>query len=103
MAKKIFKKSNKVGKNEKKNEKLQEIKDMIERGETLGEAFIGIMSLTATNWHEMGAAAIGLAKAWASLKIIADFADVEVEDLFESQLAYYEERFGRIAQEEFGK
>ena len=95
MAKKNCKKSNNmVG---KKNENLnQEAKMLLEKGVTFGDAIISMLSLFATDWKGMGVAAIGLAKALASLKDAARRTNVNIEDMYECELAYYLDQFGDL-------
>jgi len=80
MAKRNFKKSAKNG-NEKRNYEFAH--EMVEKGEVLGDSFIGIMTLLATDWKGIGIATYALAKAWAALKAVAEEVDVEVDSLFE--------------------
>jgi len=90
MKKKNFKKTNRVGKERKLN---QNVLDLLERGNDFGQTLIGIMAQFAYDWKRMGIAAIGLAKAVAALKTIARDAGVEIEGIFNSELAYFEEEF----------
>ena len=100
MAKVNKKKSNKVGKvNKKRNQDREEAKLLLEKGETFGDAIISTMALMATNYEGMGIAAIGLAKALASLKFVAKAFDVNVEDLFAGELVFFEKKFESIPDE----
>ena len=98
MTKKVNKKSNNmVG---KKNENLnQEAKMLLEKGVTFGDAIISMLSLFATDWKGMGVAAIGLAKALASLKDAARRTNVNIEDMYECELAYYLDQFEEMPDE----
>ena len=80
MSKSKFKKSAKNGKEKRIYENVHEI---VKKGEVLGDSFIGIMKMSATNWKGIGIATYALAKAWAALKAVAEDADVEVDVLFE--------------------
>lgn len=105
MAKKIAMKSNrKDGKvNNKKsaiNKKAeQQALEIMERGETFGDVIIDVMMMTVDDWKGMGAAASGLAKAWAALKQLAKTAGVDVEFLFEKELAHFEKVYSDITDE----
>lgn len=98
MAQTIKKKANKARKevNKKGNPSREEAVLILEKGETFGDAIIDMMALMATNYNGMGVAAIGLAKALASLKCVAKEAGVDVEDLFEDELIFFENRFDSI-------
>ena len=87
MAKKIKMKPNNVG---KENKRKQEMLEMVERGQALGETLIGILMLTTSDWKSFGSAAIGMAKALAALRKVADEACVDIDDLYNSELSYYE-------------
>lgn len=80
MAKRNFKKSGKNGKEKRFNEYALEI---VEKGEVLGDSFIGIMAMSAINTKGIGIATYALAKAWAALRSVAEEMDVEVDSLFE--------------------
>lgn len=80
MAKRNFKKSGKNGKEMRFNEYALEI---VEKGEVLGDSFIGIMAMSAINTKGIGIATYALAKAWAALRSVAEEMDVEVDSLFE--------------------
>lgn len=102
MAKIIKMKSSKTGKkvNKSKNQAREEAKLMLGRGEVFGDSIIWNMSLFALDAKGMGIAAIGLAKALAALKSVANSADVNIDSLFESELAYFEKKFNEISEEE---
>lgn len=80
MTKRNFKKSGKNGKEKRFNEYALEI---VEKGEMLGDSFIGIMAISAINTKGIGIATYALAKAWAALRSVAEEMDVEVDSLFE--------------------
>lgn len=80
MAKRNFKKSGKNGKEKRINEYALEI---VDKGEMLGDSFIGIMAMSAINTKGIGIATYALAKAWAALRSVAEEMDVEVDSLFE--------------------
>jgi hypothetical protein len=102
MAKVIKMKSSKAGKKVNKIEypSKEEAKLLLEKGETFGDALIGMLSLIATDYKGMGLAAIGLAKALASLKNVAKLTDVNIDSLFESELAHFEKRFDEFSKAE---
>ena len=93
MAKKtnFQKKSNAhVGKkSENNNQSAEEAKLMLDKGDTFGTTIVGMMSLFAYDYKGLGAAAIGMAKALAGLKDVAKHAGVNIDKLYDSELAYY--------------
>lgn len=90
MAKKNFKKSGKNGKEKRINENAL---DIVEKGEVLGDSFIGIMAISAINTKGVGIATYALAKAWAALKSVAEEMDVEVDSLFEGTTSLFINEF----------
>ena len=102
--KKNNKKANsKVGKKNKQNEQnedRQNALDLLDRGNEFGNSLIGMMSMFATNWRGMGIAAIGMAKALATLKKVADEADVNIDGIFWSQLDLWEEELNETTYDE---
>jgi len=90
MAKRNLKKSAKNGKEKRIYENALEI---VEKGELLGDSFIGIMAISATNCKEIGIATYALAKAWAVLKSVAEEMDVEVDSLFEGTTSLFINQF----------
>lgn len=96
--KKNVKTNNKVG---TKNENLnQEAKMLLEKGGAFGGAIISMLSLFANDYKGLGAAAIGLARAVASLKDVARRTNVDIDDLFECELAYYLDQFSELPEED---
>ena len=89
MKKRNEKKTSKAGKGMKRvmNRDAQELLLM---GSALSESMINLMAQVATTPRGMGAATCALAMAWATLKDVATCEGIEVEELFESELAYYE-------------
>lgn len=90
MAKRNLKKSGKDGK-EKRN--YENALEMVEKGEMLGDSFIGIMAISAINWKGIGIATYALAKAWAALRSVAEEMDVEVDNLFEGTASLFINEF----------
>ena len=90
MAKRNFKKSGKNGKEKRINEYALEI---VEKGEMLGDSFIGIMAISAINTKGIGIATYALAKAWAALRSVAEEMDVEVDSLFEGTTSLFINEF----------
>ena len=90
MAKRNFKKSGKNGKEKRFNEYALEI---VEKGEMLGDSFIGIMAMSAINTKGIGIATYALAKAWAALRSVAEEMDVEVDSLFEGTTSLFINEF----------
>lgn len=94
------KKSNKVGKvNKNGSPSRAEAKLLLEKGETFGDSIICMMSLIATDYKGMGVAAVGLARAFAFLKYLAESGDGYVEELFMNELENYEKEFGNNLEE----
>ena len=90
MAKRNFKKSGKNGKEKRFNEYALEI---VEKGEMLGDSFIGIMAISAINTKGIGIATYALTKAWAALRSVAEEMDVEVDSLFEGTTSLFINEF----------
>ena len=90
MAKRNFKKFGKNGKEKRINENALEI---VEKGEVLGDSFIGIMAISAINTKGVGIATYALAKAWAALRSVAEEMDVEVDSLFEGTTSLFINEF----------
>ena len=86
MAKRNVRKSSKAG----KVSVNMEAKELLLMGSALSEQLMYLMSQVATSPKGMGAAASALAMAWATLKDVATCECVEVESLFESEVAFYE-------------
>ena len=85
------------GQKENKNKEFeQEAQELLEKGEVFGDSIIGQLTLMATNPIGMGAAALGLAKAYAALKDVARRFDVDVEPLFEKELSIFESKFKEL-------
>ena len=74
----------------------QDAQEIIVRGEIFGDSIIGQLSLMATDPIGMGAATIGLVKAYAALKDVASRVGVDVEPLFEQELPLYEDKFNGL-------
>jgi hypothetical protein len=102
MAKNFKKNAGKNGKrvNNKRNQAREEAKLMLGKGEVFGDAIIWNMSLFALDAKGMGIATIGLAKALAALKNVAEIAGVEIGDLFGSELAHFEGVYDELTEEE---
>lgn len=98
MRKKNHKKSNiNVGKKiENDNQRDDEVKLLIDKGESFGDGIISMMSMFACDYNGIGVAAIGLAKALAALKGVAAHAEIDIKRLYESQLAYFDITFKGI-------
>ena len=80
-------------KSENNNQSAEEAKLMLDKGDTFGTTIVGMMSLFAYDYKGLGAAAIGMAKALAGLKDVAKHAGVNIDKLYDSELAYYENSF----------
>ena len=86
MAKKNQKKTSKAG----KVSVNREAEELLLMGSALGEQMMDLLSQVATTPRGIGAATSALAMAWATLKDVATCECVEVESLFESEVAFYE-------------
>lgn len=100
MAKKIKMKPNKGHKENKNMRFEQEAQEIIVRGEVFGDSIIAQLSQIAINPLGMGAATIGLAKAYASLKYVAGRFGVDVESLFNHELPLYDVQFKELLDQE---
>jgi len=102
MNKKNFKKSNvRVGKeNEINIHVVEDAELVVARGETFGDGIISLFGVFCNNYKGFGAAAIGMAKALAALKDAARHFHVDIDSLYDSQLAYYEDLFAETPDEE---
>lgn len=86
MAKRNAKKTSKAG----KVSVNREAEELLLMGSALGEQMMDLLSQVATTPRGIGAATSALAMAWATLKDVATCECVEVESLFESEVAFYE-------------
>lgn len=86
MAKRNAKKTSKAG----KVSVNREVEELLLMGSALGEQMMDLLSQVATTPRGIGAATSALAMAWATLKDVATCECVEVESLFESEVAFYE-------------
>lgn len=105
MTKKISKKTNSVGKENKKNgvksKRLEkDARELIERGDMFGNMILDLMALFIIDWRDMGAAAIGMARAMAALKQEARNEGVPVDKFFQSELEFFEKEFADLGSEE---
>lgn len=85
------------------NKTKQEIAEMIEKGDDLGGTIMGILMFVTNDWRGFAVAAIGMAKALAALKNTADLEAVNIDELFQSQLTYFEDLFEDITYAEMNK
>ena len=86
MVKRNAKKTSKAG----KVNVNREAEEVLPMGSALGEQMMDLLSQVATTPRGIGAATSALAMAWATLKDVATCECVEVESLFESEVAFYE-------------
>ena len=89
MTKVTMRKSSKAGKRVNQVSSI-DVQEMLVLGSALGESMMGMLSQVATSRRGVGAATSALAMAWATLKDIALCEGVEVETLFEREVAFYE-------------
>lgn len=94
MKKKNLKKANSVGKEKEFEQKVQEI---MVKSDMFGQSIIGMMALFAYDWKGIGVAAVGLAKALAALKAIANEVGVDIKALYEGELAHFEREYNSIS------
>lgn len=76
-----------------KNQSREAAKLLLEKGEDFGDSLIGLFAMFAYDFKGFGAAAIGMAKALAALKDAAKHFNVDIDDLYDSELAYFEDLF----------
>ena len=95
MAKRNCKKANRVGKEKELDQKVDE---MLEKSDLFGQSIIGMMALFAYNWKGIGIAAVGLAKALAALKAIANEVGVDIKALYEGELAHFEKEYNSLSE-----
>ena len=98
MTKKNFKKSTaRVGKkNGRNNQSREEALLMLDKGGEFGNGIISMMAMFAYDFKGMGIAAIGLAKALAALKDISRQVGVDIDKLYDSELAYFKRFFEEL-------
>jgi len=88
MVKRNVRKAGKAGKvNGNVNREAEELLLM---GSALSEQMLHLLSQVATTPKGIGAATSALAMAWATLKDVATCECIEVESLFESEVAFFE-------------
>ena len=88
MTKRNVRKAGKAGKvNEGMN---REAEEMLLLGNALSEQLLKLLSQVATTPRGIGAATSALAMAWATLKDVATCECVEVESLFDREVAFFE-------------
>ena len=102
MAKSNLKKAGRKNAGELEKKK-QEINEVIASGDALGNTLIGILEFVTLDWRGFAVAAIGMAKALAALKNTADVEAVNIDELFQSQLTYFEDLFEDITYAEMNK
>lgn len=94
MVRRKYRKPNNVG---NENTKLsKDVQTLIAESNELGSTFLELLAETATSKFGIGVAASALAMVWAALKDMAANEGVNVTDLFESELAYYEGLFSYV-------
>ena len=68
----------------------REAEELLLMGSALSEQMLHLLSQVATTPKGIGAATSALAMAWATLKDVATCECIEVESLFESEVAFFE-------------
>ena len=88
MVKRNVRKTSKAG---KVNGRVRrEAEELLLMGSALSEQMLHLLSQVATTPKGIGAATSALAMAWATLKDVATCECIEVESLFESEVAFFE-------------
>lgn len=92
---------NETGKKGKYSKQMKlEVRDIFERGETLGGVFIEMMMLTQDGPLGLGMCAVAMARALAALKSVAKSAEVDIDDLYQFNLQEYERLYEGLADDE---
>ena len=68
----------------------REDEELLLMGSALSEQMLHLLSQVATTPKGIGAATSALTMAWATLKDVATCECIEVESLFESEVAFFE-------------
>ena len=68
----------------------REAEELLLMGSALSEQLLNLLSQVATTPRGIGAATSALAMAWATLKDVATCECVEVESLFDREVAFFE-------------
>jgi hypothetical protein len=79
-----------------KKQSREEAELILEKGENFGDSLIGLFAMFAYDYKGLGAAAIGMAKALAALNDVARHFNVDIDDLYYSQLVYFEDLLAEL-------
>lgn len=97
MAKEKVRKSNQQVGEEEKERMINEVVDTIMReGDLLGNDIIEMIELKAVDRVALGIAALGLAKALAMVKDIAQRTGIDIDKLHQKELMHYRRMFAKI-------
>ena len=99
MKKKNFKNVNKNVAQRDKLELKNDVDVLMEKGDLMADAILNILTLSATDWKSIGSAAYALARAWASVKVIAERQNCPVDFLFNTLTPGFEAKVRDILEE----
>ena len=83
----------------KKNESVldQVANKITEQGDEFGDAVIEMMQLNDVDRVKFGIVAVGLAKAVATMKVMAAEMGIDVEKLYKAELIHFLKKFQKIS------
>ena len=83
----------------KKNESVldQVANKITEQGDEFGDTIIEMMQLNDVDRVKLGIVAVGLAKAVATLKVIAADVGIDINKLYKSELLHFQKTFKKIS------
>lgn len=93
---KVTKSNEKVGNTERESFIGLIVETTMKQGTKLGDDIIERMDLTDIDPVVMGTAAIGLAKAVAMLKDVGRRTGINIDKLYQKELAYFKREFAKI-------
>ena len=96
MAKILKKEANPVGK-ECESVLVQVVNTIAEKGDEFGDAVIEMMQLNDVDRVKFGIVAVGLAKAVATMKVMAAEMGIDVEKLYKAELIHFLKKFQKIS------
>ena len=83
----------------KKNESVldQVANKITEQGDEFGDTIIEMMQLNDVDRVKLGIVAVGLAKAVATLKAIAEETGISIDKLYKAELIHFQKTFKKIS------
>lgn len=83
----------------KKNESVldQVANKITEQGDEFGDTIIEMMQLNDVDRVKLGIVAVGLAKAVATLKVMAADVGIDINKLYKSELLHFQKTFKKIS------